>query len=248
MTPSLRNDRGFTLVEVLVAVTLFSILSVGFYQVMFAGVDGAQTSRNVAQISEEARVGFNRMLRDTREAGGHCFAGGGGTCGIATATDTSYSVEVDFDGDAVVDYDADEFLEFSFDAVAGTISVASLNADRSVRSGPEVLVAGVREIQPTASNPNPPPVFSYSSNYLEYDHDPVDGVTTWEEIDDPPSGVVGVGDGDDCLDQTGLCGEDNLRELFYISNISYAFEVGVDGRFSAFYGETSLRNRRWAGA
>ncbi|MGH2806712.1 MAG: PulJ/GspJ family protein [Actinomycetota bacterium] len=253
MRTDVDTEQGFTLIEILVAMTLFSILSIGFYQVMFSGVDGSQTARNVAQISEEARLGFNRMLRDTREAGGHCFDAPSGSCGLVTATppaltgDQSYSVEVDFDGNGVVDYAADEFLRFAFDSAAGTITVASLNADLTVRSGPEVLVSGVRPI-PTTVDPSPPDVFTYSSNYLEYDHNPTDGVTNWQEIDRPPTGVVGVGDADDCLDQVGLCNANNLREISFISNISYAFQVGVDGRFSTFYGEASLRNRRWAGS
>lgn len=236
-----RNESGFTLVEVLVAITLFSILSVGFYQVMFSGVNAGDTSQNVARISEEARLGFNRMLRDTRETGGHCFDAGGGLCGLVTATPTSYSVEIDFDGNSVVDYADNEFLRFSYDAAAETITIASLNADGTVRTGPEVLVAGVEPI-------GTQDVFSYSSNYLQYDYNPVDGVTTWQEIDTPPTGVNGVGDRDGCLDQAGLCGANNYREMFYISSVTYAFNVAAGGRDTNFYGEASMRNRRFAGA
>lgn len=236
---ALRNEEGFSITEILVAITLFSILSVSFYQVMFSGVNAGDTSQNVARISEEARLGFNRMLRDTRETGGHCFSAGGGLCGLVSATPTSYSVEIDFDGDATVDYTDNEFVQYIYDVDDDTISIAALNADGSVRSGPEVLVAGV---EPVGGQD----VFSYSSNYLQYDYDPIDGVTTWQEIDDPPSGVSGLGDRDGCLDQPGLCGANNFREMALISSVTYAFVVNVGGRETEFFGEASMRNRRFA--
>lgn len=240
------RDDGFTLVEVLVAISLFSILSVGFYQVMFSGVRGSDTANNIARISQEARIGFNRMIRDTREAGGHCFSGVAPTCGLVTATPTSYSVEVDFNNNQVVDHALDEYLRYSFDAGAGTISITSLNADGSVRTGPDVLVSGVSLINAET------PIFDYSSNHLEWDWknwttangttDP-DGVTSWQEIDDPPPGVNGVGDGDTTIDDLG---DNNPREIFFLSEISYSFVIEAGDRTTPFRGQAALRNRRFA--
>lgn len=240
------GDDGFTLVEVLVAISLFSILSVGFYQVMFSGVRGSDTANNVARISQEARIGFNRMIRDTREAGGHCFSGATPTCGLVTATPTSYSVEVDFNNDQDVDHALDEYLRYTFDAGAGTISITSLNADGSVRSGPDVLVSGVSQIDDDT------PIFGYSSNHLEWDWKNwstangttgADGVTSWQEIDAPPPGVNGVGDGDSTIDDLG---DNNPREVFFLSEISYSFVISEGGRSSTFRGQAALRNRRFA--
>jgi prepilin-type N-terminal cleavage/methylation domain-containing protein len=240
----MQNEHGFTLVETLVAMMLFSILSVGFYQVMFSGVRGGETTNDVARISEEARIGLNRMLRDTREAGGHCFSGVSPTCGLVTASPTSYSIEVDFDNDRTVDYAANEYLRYSFDAAAQTITIASLDSAGAVLSGPEVLISGVTAIPGRE-------VFDYSSNYLEYDWangnvvplaGPADGVTGWREIDRPPAGVNGIGDGDGVLDDLG---DNNPREVFFISEINISFQVSSGARSTEFFNQASLRNRRF---
>ena len=239
------RDDGFTLVEVLVAISLFSILSVGFYQVMSSGVRGSDTANNVARISQEARIGFNRMIRDTREAGGHCFSGATPECGLVTASPTSYSIEVDFNNNQVVDYALDEYLRYSFETGAETISITSLNADGSVRTGPDVLVSGVSQINATT------PIFDYSSNHLEWDWknwattpptNGADGITSWQEIDAPPPGVNGVGDGDTTLDALG---DNNPREIFFLSEISYSFVIEAGDRTTPFRGQAALRNRRF---
>jgi prepilin-type N-terminal cleavage/methylation domain-containing protein len=237
-----QNEHGFTLVETLVAMMLFSILSVGFYQVMFSGVRGGETTNDVARISEEARIGLNRMLRDTRETGGHCFSGASPTCGLVTASPTSYSIEVDFDNDRTVDYANNEYLRYSFDAAAQTITIASLDSTGAVLSGPEVLISGVTAIPGRD-------VFDYSSNYLEYDwmdqnqnEDAPDGITEWQEIDRPPDGVNGVGDGDGVLDDLG---DNNPREIFFISEINISFQVSSGARSTEFFNQASLRNRRF---
>ena len=95
MTP--RSESGFTLVEVLVTMFVFAIVSVGFYQVMFSGSRGADTSQRVVNISEEARLGFNRLIRDTREATSLDCPPVGSVCPGANG----YSIIVDFDGDDI---------------------------------------------------------------------------------------------------------------------------------------------------
>lgn len=83
----INREEGFSLVELLVAIGLFSVLSISFYGVMFAGVRGSTRSESAATISEEARLGFNRLIRDTREASR-----------ITAADEDSYTIEIDFDG------------------------------------------------------------------------------------------------------------------------------------------------------
>lgn len=166
-----------SLIEVLVAISLFSVVTVGFYQVLFSGATGADTAQRLAEISEEARLGFNRMIRDTREASV-----------LEDPTSTSYHVKIDFNGDGVYqnpnalgDY---EDLTFTYDP-----------DDDEIRLNGETLIAGV---QPIGTKP----VFDYASNFLEYDWNG-NGVSSWEEIDEAVAhGVTGVGNNNDLIDGT----------------------------------------------
>ncbi|HWL65003.1 MAG TPA: prepilin-type N-terminal cleavage/methylation domain-containing protein [Actinomycetota bacterium] len=214
-----RAEAGYTLIEVLIALTVFSIISVGFYQVMVQSVRGSEQSRDVAEISEEARAGFNRMLRDIREADS-----------LDAASSTSFQLWVDYDADSARDYASDEVVVYTFDESAGTVTLASLDSGGSVQTS-ATLMDGVEN---DASDTD---VFRYTSNRLEYDWSPVDGVTTWEEIDTPQSGVNGIGDRDGTLD---------VAELSYLSNIIIKFNVQVGDSQTEFLGEGQLRNRRFS--
>jgi len=147
----MRREEGFTVIELLVSFLLFAIVTGAFYSVLFSQTGGSETSRAVADIAEEARLGINRMVRDTREAHD-----------LSAATADSYTVQVDFDGQAGASA-GDETLTYSFHAASNTI-----------RLNGEVLIAGV-EAMPGID------IFSYSSNLLEYDWDN-DGVTTLAEL------------------------------------------------------------------
>lgn len=172
-----RRQAGYTIVEVLVAISLFSVLSVGFYQVLFSQARGADSIRSSAAIGDEARLGFARMVRDTREADA-----------VTAASPTSFTIRVNFNGDAYYQNpnplgDA-EILTYAFDSAAGTIT---LNG--------QVLMRGVSR----AGTP-PQDVFQFSSNNLDYDWDG-NGTTTWNELDSAGSrGITGVGDGDGVFD------------------------------------------------
>ncbi|MDP9068812.1 MAG: prepilin-type N-terminal cleavage/methylation domain-containing protein [Actinomycetota bacterium] len=219
MTPRRsRDEAGFTLIELLVTASLFSVLAVGFYQVLFSNARGSDTSRAVVKISEEARLGLNRMIRDTREGTLWCETYDGAST-TACPTRTSYSVRIDFNSDGKFenpnpqgDY---EKLTFAYDSTRGVIA---LNG--------EVLVAGVTPISGKD-------IFTYTSNRLEYDANS-DGMTTWQELD--ATGLTGIGDKDGVLD-----GDLELRHL---SNIDYAFNVASGGRTTVFYSQAQLRNTR----
>ncbi len=207
-----RSQAGYTIVEVLVAMLVFSIVSVGFYQVLFGQARGADVIRANAGVGEEARLGFARMVRDTREGDI-----------ITAASPTSFTVRVNFNGDAYYENpnpngDA-EILTYAFNEAAGTIT---LNG--------EVLMRGVSR----AGDP-PKDVFSYTSNFLDYDRSPADGTTTWLELDGAASyGFTGVGNGNGVLDS---------GELPYLTTVSFALEVTDQGRSTEFFATSQMRNR-----
>ncbi len=219
MIPTRFDESGYTIIEVLVAMIVFSAISIGFYQVMISGVRGSETTRNVAEIAEEARAGFNRIVRDVREADS-----------LDAASATSFTIWVDYDGDDVRDYASDEYIRYTFDEAAGTVTLASLDAAGDVQTS-AVLMDNVENDEASTD------IFQYASNRLEYDWNPQDGVTTWQEIDTPPTGYNNVGDRDGVLDTS---------ELSYLTNIIIKFNVRVAEEVSEFAGEAQLRNRRFS--
>jgi prepilin-type N-terminal cleavage/methylation domain-containing protein len=213
-----RRQEGFTLVELLVGIVVLALISVGFYTVLFASSRSADTSRAVTKVSEEARLGFSRMVRDTRQGRR-----------LVVATDNSYMVEVDFDGDGVIEPNgiqnsqADfEVITFSFNESAGTIS---LNGEILMRRVQCVEVSNVCK-----------PVFDYTSNRLEYDWTPKDGIATWEELDAAPvHGVIGIGNNNGTLDSA---------ELPFVSNVTYELVVTEKDASTEYIAEAQLRNLR----
>lgn len=174
MRPSLSDD-GFTLIETLVAISLFAIVSVSFYSVLLASIGVSKTSRDVVRISEDARLGLNRMIRDTREGQS-----------LSNLDDASYKVAIDFDGDGISSGSDEnpngngDYEELTFEYVGSQDSI-TLNE--------EVLAAGV---EPIGSEP----IFSYTSNDLKYDWNS-DGVTTETELDAASSHGYPAIDGSD---------------------------------------------------
>lgn len=164
----IRREDGYTLVEVIFTFFLLSVLTSGMYVLLFSQQRSGTVARSIANISEETRLGFARMVRDTREGDV-----------LAAASATSFTVKVNFDGDSLYEMPNqngdDEVLTYSYDASAKTIS---LNGN--------VLMRGVEPIPGRD-------LFAYSSNNLEYDWGN-DGETTWQDLDSASSqGVTGVG-------------------------------------------------------
>ena len=62
------NKRGVTLVELLVAVALLSLLMVAFYTIFKVGNKAYQTGEERVEIIQNARVAFERMVSEIRQA------------------------------------------------------------------------------------------------------------------------------------------------------------------------------------
>ena len=223
-----RDEDGFSLVEVMVAIFLLSVLSVGFYQVMFASVRGSADTADIAEVAEEARLGFNRMIRDTRE-----------TTKLISASETGYRIWTDYNQNSLVDESDYEYLEFAYDSALGAITLTALTGPPA--GDPDLIDVGATALAGTSTETlagniqlvGTRPVFTYASNFLQYDTAPVDGETSAAELDD----AAGLGNNNDVLD--GL-------ELDYVSDVNYAFQVSVGGDSRGFYGQAQIRNRRYS--
>lgn len=213
-----RSEEGFTLTELLVTILLLSIASIAMYQMLFSVARSTGRAESQARISDEGRLGFNRMVRDTRE----------GQEIVAVGDDLlSYTVAVDFDANGVIteapsenasgDY---EELTYSFEPATGR-----------VRLNGEVLMTGVECVGSCGSTP----VFDFASEDLRYDWNS-DGVTTWQELDAAPQyGVVGVGNENGKLD--GF-------ELPHVTSVTIRMRVVKDGLATTFHARAQLRNNR----
>jgi prepilin-type N-terminal cleavage/methylation domain-containing protein len=178
----LDGERGFTMIELLVVMAVFGVVSTTFYSVMFNAVRSSDNTEQVARVSEEARAGLNRMIRDTRE--GQLFD-------VLSAT--SYNVRIDFDGDGSYENPNEEgdYESITFKYNGGNNTIVLRDPINNVQ---EVLIAGVEEF-------NGEPIFSYTSNDLRYDWNG-DGVTTSDELDAAPGyGYPGVSGDDTSLYQ-----------------------------------------------
>lgn len=155
------GEDGFTLVELLVVMTLIGIISVGFYSVLFASQRGADTSQNIANLSQEARLGFNRIVRDTRQAEE-----------LVSVAPTSFRIRIDFD-DSGLPYSVADFEDVTYAYSAATRRITISNVDAGGTTT-ETLISGVDSIPGRD-------VFSFGSNLLEYDTNG-DGTTDENEL------------------------------------------------------------------
>ena len=164
------REDGFTMIEMLTAFALLSIVSVSFFGVLLSTQRSSRSSRSSTVVSEETRLGFNRMVRDTREAQE-----------IVAAAPDAFTARVDFENDNL----GPQLLEFK-------------RSGSTILLNEEVLMRGVACIPGAGGGGCAQDVFTFSSNRLEYDWDS-NGVTTWQELDQsasPAHGVVGVGNND----------------------------------------------------
>lgn len=214
-----RQEDGFSLIEVMIAIFVFSIFSVAMYQVLFASARGSDQARSLVDVSEEARLGLNRMVRDTREGDA-----------ILLPTSASYRVETDFDADGVIEPNPldpvgnYESLTFSF------VESSTGNGRITVSNGTstEPLVRGVDCIRKADATCNP--VFSFTSSRLEYDTNQ-NGITSEAELMAAP----GLGNGNSILDG---------QEVNFVDGVSFALTITTNETSRNFYAEAQLRNRR----
>jgi type II secretory pathway component PulJ len=155
------------MVELLVAIGIFSIVSVSFYSVLFAVQRGSNDSREVARVSEEARLGFNRMVRDTREG-----------LELTAASPTEYTVHVDYE-----DAEGVQVLTFK-------------KTGDEIRLNNETLMEGVDCIRQSTTCVQDVFRYTSNRLEFDWDADGVTTWQELDASAAPAHGVVGVGNND----------------------------------------------------
>lgn len=233
---TLRDEGGFSLVEVLVSMALLSLIATGFTSVLLAVARGTESTTSSVRISEEGRLGLNRLVRDTREAAWIDLASTD-----PAATHNSFTVKVDYNADGAFTNPAAgavegnyEVVTYAYDASTGRITVTAPGV------GTETLVRGVDCVR-DANGVCKSDVFSFTSNRLEYDgalNGVTDGVTTLPEINAVACAPTNLTTLDSC---NGVL---TAQELATVTSVNVALRVASGGRFSDYYAEAQLRNRR----
>jgi len=80
---TIRDQRGFSMSELLVVCALLGIVMAGVLSLLMVGQQSASTTSNKVDAQANARVGIERMIEEIREAG---YLPAGPTCPGALAT------------------------------------------------------------------------------------------------------------------------------------------------------------------
>jgi prepilin-type N-terminal cleavage/methylation domain-containing protein len=81
--PAIRDQRGFSVSELLVVCAILGIVMAGVLSLLMVGQQSATTTSNKVDAQANARVGIERMIEEIREAG---YLPAGPTCPGALAT------------------------------------------------------------------------------------------------------------------------------------------------------------------
>jgi len=95
----MKNQRGFSLIEMLICLVLAAVIMAGVYRVLIGQVQVYSIQENVADAQNAARVGMEIMISDLRLAG-YDKEGGGSNVAVATpVSGTANSIKVEFEQD-----------------------------------------------------------------------------------------------------------------------------------------------------
>lgn len=237
----MRGDQsGFTLVELLVAMMLLTLVMGSVLFTLLSAQRSAQSSLRDHDITEESRLALNRMSRELRQSVSITRVVNPDGLGYSPDAVTALTFQADFNGDGCIDgvapagftgtclpmSSADpEVLSYCHEPAAVAAGVPRLyvlagalpsGALSSCSGGWPILAEQVSTFQLT-----------YRSSAYRYDSD-ADGVTTWEELD---AAIAPVGNGNGTLDV----------ELDQINSVLLNMGVGT-GAGRDFQTQVALRN------
>jgi prepilin-type N-terminal cleavage/methylation domain-containing protein len=239
-----REDSGFTLIEMLVAIVILGALGTVFLSTVLGAQTSAKGTSSEQDLNEEARLALNRMARELRQADTLTQVRNPDGTSYDASDITSVTFTADFNGDGCIDGVATttpapvcqvddpsnpETLTYCWDPGAAVRQLylipGAIAADDNCQSGGLPILAG----QVTSFK------LSYRSNEYLYDttggDNGGDGITTWTELDQagPP-----VGNND------GLLGQ---PELANVDSVVIELTVSASGQHSQSYTtQVDLRN------
>lgn len=162
------GDGGFTLVELLVAMGLFAVLSTILLGLAISSSGVADDTRQLATVGDESRLGMERMTRELRESSRIADV-------VLPADDgtgpTKFTLWADFNDNGCIDAGAadPEAVTYTWDPTTRYVTLSAV-IDGTAHSE-RLLATKVSVFR-----------LSLKSSSWQYDADN-DGTTTWQEID-----------------------------------------------------------------
>ncbi|SDY06152.1 PilW family protein [Lysobacter enzymogenes] len=90
MSPAAGAQRGLSMIELMVALVLGLLLTMGALSIFLASRSAYRTTEDLSRVQEAARIAFELMARDVREAGGNQCAESVRTGNVVSERDDAY--------------------------------------------------------------------------------------------------------------------------------------------------------------
>lgn len=226
-----RKDDGLTLIELLVSITLLSILGGIVLTLLQTTQSTAKAGKQEQDTNEEARLAMNRVARELRQAVGILSVRNPDGAGYNPQALTAITFAADFNLDGCISDGGagaptacvspapttlstsdPEVLTYCYQPVlvGGVLDAASSRVflrGGTLPTGATSCSQGAASTVPLLAGNVTSFKFTYRSNEYLYDVNPADGVTSWNELDQagPP-----IGNSDGLLDAPDLTHVDSV--------------------------------------
>lgn len=221
-----RDDKGFTLVEVLVAMVIFSLLMTVAMAITMASRRSVTQTKQIDDANEEARLALNRIARELRQAkeiDGVVLYSVGAYAASGYGKEITFGV--DFNGDGTIDPNATDAELLTYKYVASPTGNGKILLQANDAAGNPV-------VQPVlAGNVSDFHLELYSSLWVCDSNG--DGRTTWKELDTNAAAACPHPDNNNTLDG---------NELRSIDSIVVDFSVFEGTHRQDYRTQVNLRN------
>ena len=223
-----RDDSGLTLIELLVSMILMGLVGTIVFTSVLATQRASESSRQVNDLNEEARLVLNRMSRELREAKRITAVINPMGPGYSATSDTSITFEVDFNGNGTIEPTAadPEELTYFYDVSAQQLQL------QAAGSALPVLAANVASFQ-----------VNFTSRKYIFDGTTTasgglcgtvtgtkDGIVDWQEVDGNPAMLY------------GNCNATLDSELTVIDSVFVGLKVLYGSKQQQYQTQVDLRN------
>ncbi len=138
--PTLRQDRGLTLVEVLIGIAMGSIAAAVLFATFLGSRDVYVKNQTETNVHGDAQAVLGLLANEIRAAGSDATELGLTGRGVAMASSDSLHLVSDLDGDGTIGVtEPPEDVVYAYDRAAGTLT-------RDTGTGPVVLLEGIESL------------------------------------------------------------------------------------------------------